>query len=209
MVTWGAWAGFAVVCLAMVLAPGPNMIYLVSRSITQGRTAGIISLCGVMLGFAVYVLTTMWGLTLLFAAAPLAYAAVKWAGAAYLLWLAWNAIRPGAKSMLEPRALTQAKPISLFGMGFLTNLLNPKAAVLYLSLLPQFENPARGSLLLQGAILGVTQMTISFTVNLMIILAASTIARVLATRPTWLRVQRWFMASVLSGLALHLAFARR
>lgn len=209
MVASGPWMGFALVSLAMVLAPGPNMVYLISRTLSQGRAAGIVSLLGVMLGFAVYIVATMWGITALFAAAPLAYATLRWAGAAYLLWLAWSAIRPGAKSILQPRPLAPDKPSSLFAMGLLTNLLNPKAAILYLSLLPQFENPARGSLLVQGAALGATQMAISFTVNFLIILAAGKVADVLATRPVWMRAQRWLMGCVLSSLALYLLVERR
>lgn len=184
------------------------MIYLISRSITQGRMAGVISLFGVVLGFVIYIIATMFGLTALFIAVPFVYEAVKWAGAAYLLWLAWNAVKPGAVAILEPRTLSIDRPRKLFLMGFMTNLLNPKIAMLYLSLLPQFENPARGSLLVQGAALGLTQIVISFTVNLLIVLAASRIAAWFGTRPTWLRVQRWLMASILTGLAVRLAFER-
>lgn len=162
MVSVGTLIAFALVSLGMVCSPGPNMIYLISRSITQGRMAGIISLLGVVLGFVIYIVATMFGLSALFIAVPFVYQAVKWAGAAYLLWLAWNAIKPGASSVLEPRTLSIDTPRKLFIMGFMTNLLNPKIAILYVSLLPQFENPARGSLLIQGGALGLTQIIISF-----------------------------------------------
>lgn len=200
---------FAIVSLGMVCTPGPNMIYLISRSITQGRMAGIISLLGIVLAFLVYIVTTMLGLSALFAAAPYVFDAVKLAGAAYLLWLAWQAVKPGARSVLTPRDLPVDPPKKLFLMGFMTNLLNPKAAVLYVSLLPQFEDPARGSLLLQSATLGLTQITVSFTVNLVIVLTASWIAKWFGTRPQWLKIQRWLMGSVYSGLAVRLAFERR
>lgn len=209
MVSLGTLIAFAFVSLGMVCSPGPNMIYLISRSITQGRIAGVISLLGVILGFVVYMIATMLGLTALFIAIPFAYEAVKWMGAAYLLWLAWNAIRPGAKSVLEPQNLSVDPPQKLFLMGFMTNLLNPKIAVLYMSLLPQFQDPTQGSLLVQGAILGITQIAVSFSVNLLIVLAASRVAAWFSTRPSWLRIQRWLMASVLTGLAVNLAFERR
>ena len=209
MVSVGTLIAFGLVSLGMVCSPGPNMIYLISRSITQGRMAGIISLLGVVLGFVIYIVATMFGLSALFIAVPFVYQAVKWAGAAYLLWLAWNAIKPGASSVLEPRTLSIDTPRKLFIMGFMTNLLNPKIAILYVSLLPQFENPARGSLLIQGGALGLTQIIISFTVNLLIVLTASKIAAWFRTRPTWLQVQRWLMASVLTGLAVRLAVERR
>ncbi len=85
---------FAAVALGMVLTPGPNMVYLISRSICQGRTAGLISLGGVALGFVVYMLCAAFGITALVLAVPYAYDAIRIAGAAYLLWLAWQAVRP-------------------------------------------------------------------------------------------------------------------
>ncbi|MCB1628328.1 MAG: LysE family translocator [Xanthomonadales bacterium] len=210
MVSSASLAAFALISLGMVLTPGPNMIYLITRSIMQGRRAGLISLCGVILGFCFYMVCAAFGLTALLLAVPFAYEAIQWAGAAYLLYLAWNAIKPGGQSVLSPRTdLKPDGPRRLFTMGFLTNLLNPKIAVLYLSLLPQFIDPAQGQLLRQSFTLGLTQIAISFTVNLAIVCAAGSIAGWFATRPTWLGVQRWLMASVLTGLALRLALERR
>ncbi|EJR97090.1 LysE family translocator [Bacillus cereus] len=209
MVSLSTLVAFAIVSLSMVCSPGPNMIYLISRSITQGRMAGFISLLGIMLGFVIYIIATMFGLTVLFVAVPAVYEAVKWAGAAYLLWLAWNSIKPGATSIMEPRMISNEPPRKLFLRGLMTNLLNPKIAILYVSLLPQFEDPEKGSLLFQGAVLGLTQITVSFMVNLVIVCTASKIAKWFGTRPTWLRVQRWLMASVLTGLAVRLVFERR
>ncbi len=110
---------------------------------TQGRIAGITSLLGVVLGFVVYLCATMLGLTAIFNTVPAVNKAIKWAGAIYLLWMAWKAVKPGLSSVLEPRHLPVERPTKLFLMGFLTNLLNPKIAVLYVSLLPQFENPLK------------------------------------------------------------------
>ncbi len=203
-------AAFALVALGMVLTPGPNMIYLLSRAILQGRAAGFISLMGVLLGFVAYMLAAAFGLTALLIAVPFAYETLQWAGAAYLLWLAWNAARPGARSVLQPRRdLAIDGPGKLFVMGLLTNLLNPKIAVLYLSLLPQFIDPTRGQVLLQGVTLGLTQIVISFTVNALIVLAAGSISVWFATRPSWLKAQRWLMASILAGLAVRLALEKR
>lgn len=201
---------FALVSLGMVLTPGPNMIYLISRSVLQGRQAGIVSLFGVILGFVFYMLSAALGLTALLLAVPFAYHAVQYAGAAYLLYLAWNAIKPGARSLLEPRLdLPLDPPRRLFAMGLLTNLLNPKIAVLYLSLLPQFVDPAKGNVLLQSITLGLTQITVSFLINFAIVLAAGSVATWFAARPQWLKVQRWAMASVLTLLAARLALDRR
>jgi len=203
-------AAFALVALGMVLTPGPNMIYLLSRAILQGRAAGFVSLMGVLLGFVAYMLAAAGGLTALLIAVPFAYETLQWVGAAYLLWLAWNAVKPGARSALEPRRdLAFDGPGKLFVMGLVTNLLNPKIAVLYLSLLPQFIDPARGDVLLQGVTLGLTQIAVSFTVNALIVLSAGGIAGWFATRPSWLKAQRWLMASVLAGLAVRLALEKR
>lgn len=209
MISLGTLIAFGIVSLGMVCSPGPNMIYLISRSISQGRKAGIISLMGVVLGFVVYLIASMLGLIAIFNTVPVIYMAMKWAGAAYLLWLAWKTIKPGSASILEPVALPIEKPKKLFLMGFITNLLNPKIAVLYISLLPQFQNPEKGSLLAQSAILGLTQILISFAVNLLIVLTASKISSWLGKRPTWLKAQRWIMSGVLTGLAVKLAVQRR
>jgi threonine/homoserine/homoserine lactone efflux protein len=202
-------AAFALVALGMVLTPGPNMIYLISRSIAQGRVAGMISLGGVALGFVFYMLCAAFGITALLLAVPFAYDALRLAGAAYLLWLAWQAVRPGGQSPFRVQPLPPDGPARLFAMGFLTNLLNPKIAVLYLSLLPQFIDPAAGSVLAQSLALGFTQIAVSVTVNTMIALAAGSVAAFLATRPIWALVQRWIMGTMLAGLAVRMLLDAR
>jgi threonine/homoserine/homoserine lactone efflux protein len=198
--------GFALISLGIVLTPGPNMIYLISRSITQGRAAGLISLGGVALGFVFYMLCAAFGITALLFAVPYAYDALRFAGAAYLLWLAWQAVRPGGSSPFQLKKLAKDSPRKLFVMGFVTNLLNPKIAMLYLALLPQFIDPAGGSVLAQSLLLGSIQIVISVSVNAMIALAAGTIALFLTRRPTWMLVQRYLMGTVLAGLAVRMAF---
>lgn len=200
---------FAFVSLGMVLTPGPNMIYLISRSICQGRVAGLISLGGVALGFVFYVLCAALGITALVFAVPYAYDALRLTGAAYLLYLAWQAVRPGGRSPFQVRDLPVDGPRKLFAMGFVTNLLNPKIAMLYLSLLPQFIDPAQGSVLSQSLMLGAVQIGVSVTVNAAIAIAAGSIAVFLSRRPGWLLVQRWLMGTVLAGLALRMATEAR
>ena len=196
---------FALICLGMVLTPGPNMIYLISRSLSQGPRAGLISLGGVAVGFLFYVLSAAFGITALLFAVPYAYDILRFAGALYLLHLAWQALRPGGPSPFQVRELPRDRPRKLFVMGLMTNLLNPKVAVLYLSLLPQFINPATGHVLSQLLVLGLTQITISLTVNAIIAVSAGMIARFLAGRPFWMTVQRWMMGTVLAALALRMA----
>jgi threonine/homoserine/homoserine lactone efflux protein len=200
---------FALVSLGMVLTPGPNMIYLISRSITQGRAAGLVSLGGVALGFVFYMLCAAFGITALLFAIPFAYDALRFAGAAYLLYLAWQAMKPGGRSPFQVRKLAIDSPRKLFAMGFVTNLLNPKIAMLYLALLPQFIDPSAGSVLTQSLILGTTQTVISVSVNAMIAMAAGGIALFLARRPSWALVQRYLMGTVLAGLAVRIAVEAR
>ena len=200
---------FAAACLVMVLTPGPNMIYLISRSICQGRKAGVTSLLGVVAGFFVHMLAAAVGLTAVFLAVPLAYEALKWAGALYLLWMAWQAVRPGARSPFEARALAPDTPSRLVVMGFLTSVLNPKVAMFYLSIFPQFISPAHGSLFIQSILLGLTQISVSFTVNLLIALFASGIAVWFVRNPLWLAVQRYVMGGVLAALAVRLMLEQR
>jgi threonine/homoserine/homoserine lactone efflux protein len=197
--------GFALVSLGIVLTPGPNMIYLISRSITQGSSAGIVSLGGVALGFMFYMLCAAFGITAFLFAVPYAYDALRLAGAAYLLWLAWQAIKPNGRSPFQVRQLKVDGPRKLFAMGFVTNLLNPKIAMLYLALLPQFIDPGQGSVLTQSLVLGSIQIVISVSVNAVIALTAGSIAVFLGTRPSWLLVQRWLMGTVLAGLAMKMA----
>ena len=200
---------FAAIALGMVLTPGPNMVYLVSRSICQGRTAGLISLGGVALGFVVYLVCAALGITALLLAVPYAYDAIRLAGALYLLWLAWAAVRPGGRSPFQVRDLPQDSPGKLFLMGFLTNLLNPKIAVMYLSLLPQFIDPRHGNVLSQALVLGSVQIMISVAVNASIAITAASIATFITRRPTFALVQRWVMGTVLAGLAVRMATEAR
>jgi threonine/homoserine/homoserine lactone efflux protein len=198
-------AAFALIALGMVLTPGPNMIYLISRSLSQGPLAGLVSLGGVALGFVFYILCAAFGITALVLAVSYAYDALRFGGALYLLWLAWQAVRPGGRSPFQVRQLPKDSARKLFMMGLMTNLLNPKVAVMYLSLLPQFISPEQGSVLTQLLVLGGVQITISVTVNAIIAVMAGSIAAFLAGRPLWLVVQRWLMGTVLAGLALRMA----
>lgn len=200
---------FSLIALALALTPGPNMMYLVSRSICQGRQAGMISLGGVALGFVFYMLAASFGLTTILLAVPYAYETLKIAGAIYLLWMAWNALKPGGQSPFEIKTLSYDRPKKLFFMGFLTNLLNPKIAIMYLSLLPQFINPAHGHIFLQSILLGSIQILISITINALIAFSAGSIALFLSKRPMWSIFQKWLMGTVLAAMALRILLEQR
>jgi len=204
MISTDALLGIALVALAMVLTPGPNMFYLVSRTLSQGRTAGLTSLLGTAAGFGAYLLATAAGLVAVFTAVPLLYTVLKVAGAAYLLYLAYRALRGGKGSPFESQELPKDPRWRLFTMGFLTNLLNPKIAMIYVALLPQFIEPARGHIAVQAVLLGLVQIAIALIGNGLIVIAAGRIAKFLAARPAWMRVQRYLMASVLGVLAVRM-----
>lgn len=209
MLTMTELAWFALVALALVLTPGPNMIYCISRTLCQGRTAGMVSLAGVALGFVVHLLGASFGLSALLLAAPVAFAALKIAGALYLLHLAWQAVKPGGLSPFETRTLPHDPPRKLFLMGFMTNLLNPKVAMFYLSFFPQFLHPERGQVLLQSLSLGAVQIGVSMVINTVIIFFAAGLAVFLNRNITWMRVQRYVMGTVLGLLALRLLTEKR
>ncbi|MFC4061777.1 LysE family translocator, partial [Planomonospora corallina] len=166
------------------------------------------SLAGVAAGFVVYLVAVVTGITAVFSVVPAAYAVVKLAGAGYLLWLAWGVVRPGGGPVFAPGEPVAEGAGRLFSMGLVTSLLNPKIAVLYVSLLPQFVDPARGGVAVQSLVLGLTQIVVAVSFNAMFVMVAGSVAKVLDGRPVWVRVQRYVMGTVLGGLAVHLALGR-
>ena len=200
--------GVALLELGMVLIPGPNMVYLTSRAISQGRRAGLVSLAGVALGFVVYLVAAAAGLSALFVAVPEAYHLVKALGAVYLAWMAWQILRPGGWSPFEPRELAPHSATRLFGMGLLTNLLNPKIALLYAALIPQFVDPALGATWWQFLQLGTAQIVVGVTVNGLLVLTAAAIAGYLAGPARVLQAQRLASGTLLGFFAAKMAVSR-
>ncbi|MET4159000.1 LysE family translocator [Agromyces sp. PvR057] len=200
----GAVLGIALVALAMVLTPGPNMIYLVSRSLSQGSVAGLVSLGGTALGFVVYMTMANLGLAAVFVVVPWLYTGLKVAGALYLLFLAFRAVAGGGAGLFEVRDLARDSRARLFSMGLATNLLNPKAAIMYVALIPQFIVPAHGAVIAQGFLLGGVQIAVSLVVNALLIVGAGAIAAFLRRRPAWLAWQRRATAALLAGVGIAL-----
>lgn len=205
LVPWTTMAAMALAALVMVLTPGPNMVYLISRAVSQGPRAGLISLAGTAAGFLVYLTAANLGLAIIFVLVPWLYIGLKAVGVAYLLFLAWSALRPGGAGMFEQRALAPDPALRLFRVGLITNLLNPKVAVMYLALIPQFIDPRAGSAMTQGFVLGGVQILVSLSVNAVIVLAAGSIARLLTARPAWTRWQRRITGGLLGLVAVFLA----
>jgi threonine/homoserine/homoserine lactone efflux protein len=201
------WLLFCLACVALAATPGPNMLYLVSRTLVQGRGAGLVSLAGTETGLLVHVLAAAFGLSALLAAVPVAYDAVRWAGAAYLAWIAWQMWRePEVASGAPPRPA----PIwRLYRDGAVTGILNPKVALFQLALFPQFVDPARGSVLLQSLLLGATQLVIVLVFDGACVLAAGRMRRWFGARPGFGRWAKRVLAGVFGALALRLALEQR
>src|SRR5258708_32977558 len=138
-------------------------------------------------------LCAAFGITALLFAVPYAYDALRLGGALYLLWLAWQVRKPNGRSPFQVRELPVDSPRRLFAMGFVTSLLNPKIAMLYLALLPQFIDPALSSVLTQSIVFGTIQIVISVSFHVLIALTAGSLTRFLTARPIWLKAQRWLM----------------
>ncbi|WP_186114239.1 LysE family translocator [Burkholderia gladioli] len=201
----GTMIEFVAVGGMLAVTPGPNMVYVMSRSVSQGPRAGLTSLAGVMLGYLTYMFGAAFGLTAIFLTIPGAARVLAAAGALYLLYLSWQAVRPGARSPFEADARQAERPRRLFAMGAATSLLNPKLAMLFLSLLPQFIDYQAGDVFRQSMLLGASLVVAFAAVNGAIAIGSGSLAGFLAKRPNWLRAQRWVMGLMLFSLAAKMA----
>lgn len=199
---------FALAVLLLALTPGPVWIYLLSRTLTQGRRAGYFSLIGVMIGVLVHLFAAALGLSALLLAVPAAFNAIKLAGAAYLLWLAWTTLR-GEGFSFSPTPLDPVPDRVLLRQSMMASIVNPKVAVFYLSLFPQFVDPASGSVLVQSLALGIVHLTVSTLVDGALVTVAAALSVWLTQRPGWLRLQRWFLGGAFGVLAVWLALTPR
>ncbi|WP_186205519.1 LysE family translocator [Burkholderia gladioli] len=201
----GTMIEFVAVGGMLAVTPGPNMVYVMSRSVSQGPRAGLTSLAGVMLGYLTYMFGAAFGLTAIFLTIPGAARMLAAAGALYLLYLSWQAVRPGARSPFEVNARQAERPRRQFAMGAATSLLNPKLAMLFLSLLPQFIDYQAGDVFRQSMLLGASLVVAFAAVNGAVAIGSGSLAGFLAKRPNWLRAQRWVMGLMLFSLAAKMA----
>jgi len=200
---------FAVACLALTATPGPDMLLIASRSASQGRASGFATLAGIQAGTYCHALAAAFGLSQLFLAVPIAYDVVRYAGAAYLLYLAWKTLR-STGTVIAPTVATRRFPIGVvFRQGLLTNLLNPKMALFVLALFPQFVQPSAGSVAVQIMVLATVLNLIGLMVNGAVIVTASGLGRLFGARGRWRRAPQLLLGTVFAGLALRLAFDKR
>jgi threonine/homoserine/homoserine lactone efflux protein len=197
------WLIFCAACVALALTPGPNMLLLVTRTLAQGRRAGLLTLAGTQTGLSFHIAAVAFGLAALIAAVPLAYDAIRVAGALYLAVLAVQTWRERDADV--GRAAPVIPAARLYRDGVMSSVLNPKIALFELALLPQFVDPARGSVLAQTLILGVTQFVIVFPFDAGCVLAAASVRRAFERHGRFARWSRRALAGVFAALALRLA----
>jgi threonine/homoserine/homoserine lactone efflux protein len=201
---------FALACLALNATPGPDMLLIATRSAAQGRVAGLGTYLGIAMGAYCHALALALGLSQLFLAVPAAYDIVRYAGAAYLLYLAWQAVTAkDPTGEAGPKNQSTALPFStLFRQGLVTNILNPKVALFFLALFPQFIDPTLGTVALQIMVLATILNFTGLLVNGIVILLASRGAEALRNGQNrrLVGLAKYVTGFVFAGLATRLAF---
>jgi len=173
---------FAGACIALTLTPGPDMLLIASRSLSQGRASGFVSLAGIQAGTYCHALAAALGLSQLMTAVPAAYDLVRFVGAAYLAYLAWKALTSSSSPLAPTETLVTTPLLRIFRQGLVTNLLNPKMALFVLALFPQFVDPTKGSLVGQMLTFATILNAIGLVVNGAVNLLASKVGSKLAIR---------------------------
>ncbi|WP_439923421.1 LysE family translocator [Nitrobacter sp. JJSN] len=202
----GPLAAFALTSLVIEMTPGPNMAYLAALSLSQGIRAGLAAVVGVALGLSVYGFVAALGLSAVIDKSPLLYEVLRWGGVVYLLWLAWEAWASEAETTPEKAGDPDARPALAFRRGLITNLLNPKAAVFYVAVLPDFIQLGKGSVAMQTLALSALYVGIATLVHLVIVLLASRLQNVVQT-PDKRRTIRRVLAVALAAIAIWFAFS--
>ena len=189
---------FIVAASILVFLPGPNTLYIIARSIQQGRLAGIVSSLGVQVGTMVHIVAAALGLSALLVSSALAFNLVKYAGAAYLIYLGIKTFF--TKERIESTTVKKAALSRVFYQGVVVNLLNPKTALFFFAFLPQFIDVARGAVVMQVALLGAILVFLGTLSDSIYALASGSIGNWLRGNLKFLRAQRYFAGSVYIGL---------
>jgi threonine/homoserine/homoserine lactone efflux protein len=198
---------FISAALVLLLIPGPAVLYLVGRSVEQGRRAGLVSILGIHTATLVHVAAAALGLSAVLASSALAFGVVKYAGAAYLIWLGLKKIFSRVQTADVNVALQTHGHARLFRDGFIVNLLNPKTALFFLAFLPQFVEVSRGHVAMQIAVLGVLYTVLGFMTDSSYALAAGTAGNWLKNSRGYLKFERYVSGVLFIGLGLTAAFA--
>lgn len=206
MPTLDSLAVFAVASAVLILIPGPAVLYIVARSVHQGRKAGIVSALGVEIGSMVHIVGAALGLSAILVSSSMAFSVVKFAGAAYLIYLGIRTLLT-REAATEEVAITPMKLRRLFGQGVIVNVLNPKVALFFFAFFPQFVDPNRGSIALQTLVLGVVFCVVGTALDCTWALLAGTAGSRLKGNVHFLRRQRLVTGAIYLGLGVTTAFA--
>jgi threonine/homoserine/homoserine lactone efflux protein len=201
---------FLTATLALTLTPGPAVLFIVTRSLSQGRRTGFLSVLGIGLGNAIHCLGAALGLAALLASSPLAFSAVKVLGAGYLVWLGLRRLAPGAPGVLASAEAGAAEPASgaVLRQAFTVAVLNPKTALFFLAFLPQFATPGRAPLPVQLGLLGALFVAVAVVTDSGYALLAGSLGAWLRRHPGFARGERFVSAAVYLGLGAVSALAR-
>lgn len=200
---------FLTASLALIITPGPDMIYVVTRGVSQGRRVGLVSAWGACSGLVFHTALAAAGLSALLRSSATAFMVVKYVGAAYLIYLGVKALLNRDSSSVAGTAIPKAGLRKVFFQGVASNVLNPKIALFFLAFLPQFVHPNTGSAASQMLGLGLTFTLLALVVFNMIAYFSGTLGELLGKKPAFANVLRWFTGSVLIGLGLRLALPSR
>lgn len=196
---------FVLTCLVIEITPGPNMAYLAALSLSQGVRAGIVAVAGIAIGLSVYGVAASLGLSAIIENSAFLYETLRWGGVAYLLWLAWEAW--AAEREISPETVDGGiNAWTAFQRGLITNLLNPKAAVFYVAVLPDFIQIGKDAVATQTLMLSAIYVGIATAIHLVIVLLASRLQRVIAP-PEQRRTVRRVLAVLLAAIAVWFAFS--
>lgn len=199
---------FSAAAVVLTATPGPDMLLIASRSVSQGRSAGFLTYAGIAAGTYCHAIAAALGLSQLFVTVPLAYEIVRWAGCGYLLYLAYKTIRSKSSAFAPSAGLKKLSGKRIFSEGLATNILNPKMALFVLALFPQFIDP-NGSMLIQTVALASILNGIGFLVNGAVILLGTSIRHRLSAVSRFPKLPQYLLASVFTGLACRLALGSR
>jgi threonine/homoserine/homoserine lactone efflux protein len=198
---------FSVAAILLLLTPGPAVLYIVARSVEQGRIAGLASACGITTGTLVHVLAAALGLSALLASSALAFAIVKYAGAGYLIYIGCRRILSRADTPATQVEVPRRSLGRLYRDGFVVNLLNPKTALFFLAFLPQFVDASRGAVAFQIVFLGLTFTLMGLTSDGLYALLAGTAGGWVKRNQHYLRWERFVTGGLFIGLGVTAALA--
>lgn len=194
--------------ILLTIAPGPDNVFVVTQGITRGRKAAVLTAIGMCSGISVHTTAASLGISAVFYSSAVAFSMVKFAGAAYLLFLAWKTVRERRDIELRGNG-RQLSGFALFKRGFIMNVLNPKVALFFVAFLPQFVSPGSGNVALTMIILGLIFMVQGMIIFTAIGLLSGAIGSYLLQKPKAARIFAWLTAGIFATLGIRLALAQK